>query len=290
MNIGNILKAFDINFDYENVKIIRHVIKEDSELELIRNGMFDVYQSIQRNPVFNGCDAIISFLVDEYSKKTIFKGIYEVKGKKKYELTDVVKECSDVWKPDGKRIFYTLEKTKYLESLTDRLVIDWGGGERKWHQWYIKKKEKGEKGEKKIVEILPKGFFTRFPGFLDFSLKWHDLEQIIKNEEAHQDWYHALSKVKGVYLITDETDGKQYIGSAYNEKGIWGRWKNYIETKDGGNKKLIEILKANPEKYNSFRFSILEILLYSSTKDDVIHREKRAKEKLGTRSFGLNLN
>lgn len=291
MNIENILKAFDIDLNYKNIKIVRHKLRKDNELELIRNGFFEQYQSIQSNPVFNKCDAIISFLVDEHSKKTIFKGIYKVINEKEYEKGDVRKECSDVWKPDGKRRFYTLEKTIYLEELCDRLVIEWGGGERAWDQWYIHKGEKKENGDKEIVEILPKGFFMRFPGFLDFSLLWHELENIIKNGEAHQDWYHALSRVYGVYLITDEEDGKHYIGCAYGEnKGIWGRWRDYIETKHGGDKELIEILKTDPDRYKSLRFSILEILPNSSTKNEVIHQEKIAKEKLGSRSFGLNLN
>lgn len=29
---------------------------------------------------------------------------------------------------------------------------------------------------------------------------------------------------KGVYLISDTYTGKLYVGSAYNENGIWGRW------------------------------------------------------------------
>lgn len=294
MNIENILKAFDIDLEYKEVKIIRHVINgenKDEEWGLIRNGFFEQYQSIQRNPVFKNCDAIISFLVDEHSEKTIFKGIFKIISVKEYKKDDVPEKCSDVWKPDGIRRFYTLEKTEYLKDLCDRLVIKWGGAGRSWHQWYIENGKKKENGDKEIVEILPKGFFMRFPGFLDFSLLWHELENIIKNEEAHQDWYHALSSVYGVYLITDEEDGKHYIGSACGEKsGIWGRWKDYIQTKHGGDKELIKILKTNPERYKSFRFSILEILPNSSTKNEVIHQEKIAKEKLGSRSFGLNLN
>ena len=80
------------------------------------------------------------------------------------------------------------------------------------------------------------------------------------------------SNQKGVYLITDVESGKRYVGSAYGEEMLLGRWKNYIASGHGGNKDLkqhdFEYIKKN------FRYSILEI--YKSTIDDkvIIHREQ----------------
>lgn len=71
-----------------------------------------------------------------------------------------------------------------------------------------------------------------------------------------------------------------------------GRWEEYIKTKDGGNKKLMELLKENPNEYKSFQFSILHILPKAIAEEEVINIENRYKDKLLTRSekFGLNDN
>jgi hypothetical protein len=49
-----------------------------------------------------------------------------------------------------------------------------------------------------------------------------------------EDWYNNLSTVKGIYLITDNNN-KLYVGSAYGVEGIWGRWKEYVNTNGHGN-------------------------------------------------------
>ena len=36
-------------------------------------------------------------------------------------------------------------------------------------------------------------------------------------------WKTALSNVKGVYIIVDTKNGKQYVGSAYGDECIWQR-------------------------------------------------------------------
>ena len=74
------------------------------------------------------------------------------------------------------------------------------------------------------------------------------------------------------------------MGSAYGDNGIYGRWMSYAKNGHGGN---IELKKLNP---NNFEFSILEIATKTASADEVIHRESRWKEKLGTRKFGLNQN
>jgi len=107
---------------------------------------------------------------------------------------------------------------------------------------------------------------------------------------VNKQWKMMLSNVYGVYLILDTITGQQYIGSAYGKEGLWGRWSNYIQTRHGGNKILIELLKEDPLRYKKFRFSILNVVPNSSLREEVIHLEQITKEKLGTRAFGLNSN
>ncbi len=97
-------------------------------------------------------------------------------------------------------------------------------------------------------------------------------------------WVSALSSVNGIYLIKDKKVGKLYVGSAYGEDGIFGRWSAYSQNGHGGNKELKDLDPTN------FEFSILEITPPTSSVDEVIQRENRWKIKLGTREFGLNSN
>ena len=94
----------------------------------------------------------------------------------------------------------------------------------------------------------------------------------------------------GIYLILDTSTGNQYIGSAYGEQGIWGRWSNYLTDGSGGNKKLLELIKDNESYKDNFQFSLLKTLPTSMLKKDVVNQERIFKEKLGSKAFGLNSN
>jgi len=41
--------------------------------------------------------------------------------------------------------------------------------------------------------------------------------------------------VQGVYLITDSSTDKQYVGKVNGTERILGRWKNYVSDGHGGN-------------------------------------------------------
>ena len=96
--------------------------------------------------------------------------------------------------------------------------------------------------------------------------------------------------MKAVYLFVDTVSGQQYVGSAYGDDGLLGRWKAYIDTRDGGNKKIKELLRKEPERYHKFQFSILQILPKSTSNESVIQCEALYKNKLLSREFGMNDN
>lgn len=106
-----------------------------------------------------------------------------------------------------------------------------------------------------------------FPGYENVNLSWRELKNVIEKK----DWRTALENQKGVYLITDILTGKRYVGSAYGEMMLLGRWNSYVSNGHGGNKDLkqldFEYIKEN------FRYSILDI--YKSTTEDkiIINRE-----------------
>jgi len=136
-----------------------------------------------------------------------------------------------------------------------------------------------------VSQILPETFDNDiFPGYDKVNLSWTEMNRVL--EKAN--WQTALQNQKGVYLITDISNGKKYIGSAYGENMILGRWKSYIQNGHGGNiglKKLsFDYIK------NNFKYSILDI--YKSTTIDtlIIDRENWWKEVLQSRRFGYNEN
>ena len=79
-----------------------------------------------------------------------------------------------------------------------------------------------------------------------------------------------------------------YVGSAYGENMILGRWKNYIENGHGGNIELKQLSFEHIKQ--NFRYLILDI--FKATIDDniIINRESWWKESLLTRKFGYNKN
>ncbi len=139
--------------------------------------------------------------------------------------------------------------------------------------------------ECEVVKILPDTFDNDiFPGYDKVNISWRALSRVISKES----WRTALQNQKGVYLITDISNGKMYVGSAYGEYMILGRWESYVKTGHGGNKDLKKV-KFDYIKKN-FRYSILDI--FKSTVDDkvIIEKENWWKEVLLTRKYGYNNN
>lgn len=57
-----------------------------------------------------------------------------------------------------------------------------------------------------IYELAPDTKLGTFPGYQNVRLRHHELQRIIRNDEPS--WKDALSSVKGVYVITDLSDGR----------------------------------------------------------------------------------
>lgn len=142
-----------------------------------------------------------------------------------------------------------------------------------------------------LVEILPAPYSGEsFPGYEHISHDFNILESIFRSDRS--DWKAALSSVKGVYLISDKHNGKQYIGSAYGSMGVWSRWACYIGTGHGWNDDLTVLITEKTIRYarKNFRFSLLEIMSMSTSDETIIDRESHWKGALLTRDFGYNRN
>ena len=142
-----------------------------------------------------------------------------------------------------------------------------------------------------ILELLPDIYSGEiFPGYDRINHDFSTLENIIKREII--DWKTALQNIKGIYLVTDKSNGKSYVGSAYGDAGIWSRWQCYIGTGHGWNDQLIKLIIDKGIDYAriNFKISLLEILSMTSSDDFIIARENRWKSVLMTREHGYNSN
>ena len=258
---------------------------------LLNQEVFNFYQSVQKENKLDAHRYILSFLVSNEGK-TIFKGIYEINGKEKLSYSHFEKlpltqeskthyiELANI----GLFDYYSLNYLDKLSDLTNRMVINWGGGELAWFQKYNIEKPK------EITEILPIGYFKEFKSYMDISITRSELEYLFKSSDGNSIWKNKLEAVDGIYLIIDEENGDQYIGSATGKNGLWGRWSTYFENPTGGNKRLIEKIKKDNDCYKYFRYSILEVFPKNLTKDEVILKENLYKKKLGSKAHGLNDN
>jgi hypothetical protein len=132
----------------------------------------------------------------------------------------------------------------------------------------------------KVLAILEESAFdAAMPAWEDISLSWEELRVLPTR------WKSRLSEWRAIYFIFDTSDGKGYVGSAYGESNLLGRWMNYADRGHGGN---VLLRKRDP---NCFRFSILQRVSPDMDAADVIRLEATWKERLHTRQpFGLNDN
>ena len=135
--------------------------------------------------------------------------------------------------------------------------------------------------------LFPNIASEKFTGYQNVSLMYKDL-QIALNDPT---WIGALKNIKAVYVITDTSNGKLYIGSAYGSDGLLNRWNKYITNLTGENKEFEALIKEKGESYipNNFKYSILEIF-DTKTKDEyILERESYWKNVFETKKFYKNI-
>ncbi|MHB8261655.1 MAG: GIY-YIG nuclease family protein [Bacteroidia bacterium] len=260
-------------------KLVRH---KDNRRELDLYKMYRTdkekflkYQSQQGKDIFNDVDYIVSF-VGEESNLSRFVGVYKIlSGKKLSEKKLSVEGNGNLYEYE-----YEMAEVLGFEGLKERVIIKWNNPI-SWHQWI--------KNPMEVTEIQPGLHYTQFTDYFDFILTYKELKAIIENQ--YPDWKKTLSITKGIYLISDTKTGKLYVGSAYGDEGIWGRWKTYASTNGhGNNKTLKELVSGDADYARHFTFSILMLLPKTITDSEAIKKETLYKNKLGTNSFGLNNN
>lgn len=264
MNAGNVeIRAWDLLFK-----------EDETEWEQI-----NAWKTKHPNNNLNHADYLLAFAQyypygPEYF---IFGGLYKIKKIEPEVFDEVGYELTlmDDYKEYRKRLIVKLKKP-IGRDLYNRLY-----------------KNIQDTLEPEVYEIAPNTKLGHFPGYQNVTLSHPQMQQIISRNEPS--WKQALMNVKGVYVITDLSNGKLYIGSASgNTDGIWQRWSDYanIENLTGGNKLLNEIKLDKGKDYivNNFQYSILEIFDTKTKADIIINRENYWKNVFCTRKYGMNYN
>ena len=203
--------------------------------------------------------------------------------KDKWLLFDISKITKDlnVYNAPG----YEYEQMNEFEKYFGRVVIEYKNKAQNLIRW-----ADSVISDCKVHQILEDIFDDDiFPGYENVNKSWKELQNIINKGI----WKTALGNQKGVYLITDKSNGKMYVGAAYGEDMIYGRWSTYIKNGHGENEELRK--KGFSYIKDNFCYSILDI--YKSTTPDPIiqEREKWWKKTLQSKvkargGFGYNGN
>ena len=146
-----------------------------------------------------------------------------------------------------------------------------------------------------VLQILSSPFDgIDFPGYDSVNITFHELEAIITRHK--RDWIKALENQKAIYLISDKSNGKLYVGSATGDNGmLLQRWSAYIANGHGGNVELRKITEDPSKGFSyvqeNFSYAILENYNARVDKNFILKRESWWKSTLKTRvPFGYNMN
>jgi hypothetical protein len=235
-------------------------IYKQNDFSTLLNGH---YYNYSRNKSYKEGQITIGFLKIERNKWLLF------------QIGRVTKDLNIL-----SGVGYEYESLPEYEKYCGRLVIDF-----KNRAQTMVRKAKSVIGECRVQEILSDDFNDDvFPGYENVCLSWKEPAVVISKEN----WSTALQNQKAVYLITDKSNGKMYVGSASGEHMLLGRWLAYVSNGHGNNIGLKE-LSVDHIKTN-FEYSILDI--FKSTTDDnlILKREAWWKQTLKTRTFGYNRN
>lgn len=285
--IQELLKGRNEEFDKADVERIRLIRHKDSRKEkiiggksyetslydiyLYENEAFMTYQSEQLVKKFKNVDYLVSFIGEE-STSSRFVGVYKNNG-----ILQML--------PDDKGEVYArfdIQEIPGFELLKERVIIDWNNPVQ-WLQHY---------NEMPVIRIdrgLMENNLPVFVRYEDVVLNYIQLKTIINSNNP--EWKSRLESCNCIYLILDKSNGKQYVGTTYNTKGIWGRWSEYAKTGHGDDVELKKCIESDP-KYaeKNFQWCILETLPIKILPEQAIERESLYKRKLGTRIYGYNKN
>lgn len=293
MNLNDLLLGKGI--DPSQVLVLRHrpwepqLNKVLPWLALEKPDVFNAYQQTQGEKLervmlaMAGAGYVASFIGRE-AGKALFVGLYSIGESKpltydEYWKVPANKELKafGMKESDGEKrpstLWFDLTLSNFYDSWKGKLIVGWPPPERSW--W-----RRAHRNEIPIIAILEDSALDpAIPEWDAIDLTWEELGVLPRR------WKSALSQWRAIYYIFDASDGKGYVGSAYGENNLLGRWLSYAARGHGGNRLLRQ---RDPRK---FRFTILQRVSPDMEASSVIRLETSWKQRLHTREpYGLNDN
>jgi hypothetical protein len=281
VKLAELLKVRGIDSSRCKVKVVRH---QDSRLDIqsLTREEVEIYQNHQKDGVFDGFDYVASFVGSERGQARFF-GLYRVQERTEgLNKPKLAIRNPALKKATKTRYHYALKRVARFNDLEGRLIVQWTGGHINWHQTLPLNMP--------IVQLSAKGRSKPFLQFSDVVLTFDELSRIVSNPLANADWHTALAATAGVYLIVDTGSGRLYVGSASGQRGILGRWVQYVRNGHGNNKMLKLLLEESPNRHKKFQYCILQTLSRSLSRKEVINIEQTFKQKFGKIACSLNTN
>ena len=271
MNLFDVLSVLDPSLDPSECKIHLAVWNgEEDPLAMYFEGCFDDWQAWQSKRNFER-PIVVSLIALPARHCWLFAGTH----------------ASDAsrWEEARKLYRYELVRRPDTDELDGRMVIRF---HRPGRQSYLFAERWAD--QMNLEEVLPRRMaVAEFPGYSNALLTKKHLDLIVR--QGVESWRTALQNVGGVYSIVDRQTGRQYVGSATGEGGIWSRWCAYVETGHGGNTEIRRLLtEKGPDYAQNFHFGILEIAERHTSAEDLLERESRWKDLLMSKEHGLNAN
>lgn len=293
MNLNDLFLAKGI--DPQQVLVLRHRPSEPELNKVLpwlaaeKPEIFNAYQQTQSEKLEKamvGAAYIASFIGRE-AGKALFVGLYSIGAShpltfEQYWRVPAYAELKTKFgmvgpKPiEGGRssiLWFDLVPTDFYPAWKGKLIVHWPPPERSW--W-----RRAHRNEMPVLAILQDSALDgKLQSWDEINFSWAELAILPTRLKS------ALSQWRGIYYIFDTCDGKGYVGSAYGDGNLLGRWLTYAASGHGGNTQL---RKRDPK---NFRFTILQRVSPDMDADDVIRLESTWKERLHTRQpFGLNDN
>lgn len=265
IGLVDFLKAAGIELDTGDLKI--HLAcwnGREHPIDEYYAGNFKDWQEWQGRRNFK-CAQVLS-LIDLGQNNWLFAGVYKILN---------CKQRSD----GGFR--YSTTVVPKLEEMIGRITVHHKRSRASyiWHKPEITLPITEIRREKLTIE--------EFPGYNAVVLSHSSLKIITEQKIAS--WHGALANIKGIYLVTDTTTGKHYVGKASGKSGIWQRWCSYAKNGHGGNTELKKVLKRKGAKHMThFQYSVLEIADTHASDKDILARETYWMDALKSRAFGMN--
>lgn len=291
LTLGHVLAGMGADYDpvarLEDIHVIRHTFKPSDpdalrgpeDLTLERVIAYTREQGILPRQFTPDPPRYWVILVADGKNRSRLWGAFENHGELVAERTE-----SDR--------YFDLRPSAFLAPLYGRLVVEWDNP-RIWHR----RGSSASAARMPVLEIADRDKVP-FPGFDGVLLAYHELRDMVE-DPRYADWRAALSEVQGIYLITDSSNGKQYVGKADGAERILGRWTAYARDGHGGNVALRELAHdsavgdargAKTDHARHFVFSLLRVFGPSTPSSEVNSAESHYKAAMMTRKFGLNRN